>query len=121
MFTVMQMLFPTTDESIHGLSFVNFARRVLLPESAILLAQADIHVSREKAIEIVRASRQYGMTMHPEDESNDGEEYRAAVQKRHGKSKVKVEVKEETIDLSMPEEVEFRIEMVGDQEVIVLD
>jgi len=121
MFTVMQLLFPTRDESIHGLTFINFSRRVLLPEAAVLLAQADIHVSREKAIKIIRMSRQYGMAMHPEDESNDGEEYCMELQKRQGKSKVKVEIKEKVIDLSMPVEVEFRIEMVGDQEVIVLD
>jgi hypothetical protein len=107
MFTMIQFLFPITDESIHDLSFVNFSQHVLLPESTILLAQADIHVSHEKAIEIMQASQQYGMMMHPEDESNDGEEYCVMVQKRHGKSKVKVEVEEKTIDLSMPEEVGF--------------
>ena len=56
MFTMMQLLFPTRDESIHGLTFVNFSQRVLLPEAAVLLTQANIHVSREKAIEIIRAS-----------------------------------------------------------------
>lgn len=75
MFCVMQSLFPDTEN--HNLSFVNFSRCALLPEAAVLLAQTDISVSREKAIEIMHTSWQYGLTMYPEDDSKDGAEYYA--------------------------------------------
>ncbi|KZP03109.1 hypothetical protein FIBSPDRAFT_684393, partial [Athelia psychrophila] len=64
MFSVMQSLFPNVP--IHGLRFVDFVRRVLLPEAAVLLTQDDLTVSREKAIEILLASREYGVSMYPE-------------------------------------------------------
>lgn len=69
MFSVMQSLFPNVP--IHGLRFVDFVRRVLLPEAAVLLTQDDLTVSRDKVIEILLASREYGVAMYPEDDDEN--------------------------------------------------
>ena len=83
-FWVLQVLFPAKD--FHELSFINFLRRVLIPETAVCLAQEDMKIDRQTAIDILRTSRQYGLVMHPSDESADGEEYwRRCVQKQKGK------------------------------------
>jgi RTC4-like domain len=114
MFCVMQALFP--DVTNHGLSFVNFTRRILLPEAAVLLAQDDLQISREKAIEILRTSRHYGMTMHPEDDSKDGEEYFVEVQKTRKRPEVKVKVE----DVGAGEFM-LRTVMEGNREIILLE
>ncbi|KAF7979106.1 hypothetical protein HWV62_43636 [Athelia sp. TMB] len=66
MFSVIQSLFPNVPA--HGLRFVDFVRRVLLPETAVLLAQDDLAVSWEKAIDILLDSKEYGVVMYPEDD-----------------------------------------------------
>jgi hypothetical protein len=115
MFCVMQARFP--DVTNHGLSFVNFTRRVLLPEAAVLLTQDDLQIPREKAIEILRMSRHYGMTMHPQEDSKDGEEYFVEVQKMmrmRAEAKVKVE------DVGADEFMLHTV-MEGNREIILLE
>lgn len=120
----MQVLFP--DVSIHDLSFVNFARRVLLPETAVLLTQDDLGISREQAVNVFLASRQYGMTMHPQDDSNDGEEYYVELNKKRAKLWGKVKMEETDTDLVTEKivnntSIDFHTVIEDGKEVILLD
>jgi hypothetical protein len=67
MFGVMQVIFPCVEN--HSIPFVNFARRVLLPKAAVLLAQADMGLSHGETINVLRDSRDYSMIMHSQDDT----------------------------------------------------
>lgn len=101
-FGVIEVTFPHVEN--HGLSFVNFARRVLLPEVAVLLAQADMGLLRDEAMNVMRVSRDYGMTMHPQDDNKE-DQYLCDLKSRWGKGRVavKMEVEEQILKLE-PEE-----------------
>ena len=107
----------------HGFPFVNFARRVLLPEAAVLLTQSDLGVSREEAIDIIRISSHYGMTMHPQTDSQDEEQYFIALRKRWEDRSIDVKVKVEQQDVIVKleqQEPELRILMEDGKEIIDL-
>jgi hypothetical protein len=75
---------------------VRFARRVLLTEVAVQLAQNDMGIPRNEAIDIIKISTQYGMTMHTQTDSVDSDEqqYFSDLKKRWsagGMSRMKIE------------------------------
>jgi hypothetical protein len=88
MFEKLGTMFPEADH--YPLTTINFLRRVLLPETAVLLAQKDLGCSREEAINVLHDSHEYGLVMHPD---NDG---LGEVAERH-KSKLKAIVDKEVI------------------------
>lgn len=103
MFGVMQVTFPCVEN--HGIPFVNFARRVLLPEAAALLAQADMGLSRNEAITIMRISKDYGMVMHPDDSKDEfEEEYFRDLKDRWLKDRVVIKIEEGQIPKAEPGE-----------------
>jgi hypothetical protein len=99
-------------KNAHGFPFANFACRVLLPEVAVLLAQSDLGVSREEAIDIIQISRHYGMTMHPQTDSQEEEDYFIALRKRWEDHSidVKVKVEQQDVIVKSEEQQEFDIE-----------
>jgi RTC4-like domain len=99
---VLQLLFDDTMDN-NGVSVINFIRRVLLPEAAVLLAQEDMGLTRQDAIDIIRTSRLWGLTMHPDDDTNHGGEYYMDIQKRR-EQKAK-QVKQENMDVDPPVQV----------------
>jgi RTC4-like domain len=109
-FDVLRVIFGP--KNAHGFPFADFARRVLLPEAAVLLAQSDLGVSREEAIDIIQKSRHYGMTMHPQTDSQDEEQYFIALRKRWEDRNIDVKVKMEQQDVVVKsEQQEFDIEL----------
>lgn len=52
----------------HDLSIPNFISRIMIPETAILLAQEDLGLDRDGAHEVLLKGREYGSVMHPDDE-----------------------------------------------------
>lgn len=66
---VSQLLFDDTQDN-NGILTVNFIRRVLLPKVAVLLAQEDMGLGRQDAIDIIGTSKQWGLTMHPDGDMN---------------------------------------------------
>ena len=106
-------------KNTHGFPFANFACCVLLPEVAVLLAQSDLGVSREEAIDIIQISRHYGMTMHPQMDSQEEEHYFIALRKRWEDHSidVKVKVKQQDVIVKSEEQQEFDI----DWQVLVED
>lgn len=66
MFGKLTTMFPQADH--YPLTAINFVRRVLLPETAVLLTQEDLGCSRQEAINVLRDSREYGLVMHPDNE-----------------------------------------------------
>lgn len=101
MLSTIQQSFPDNGP-VHDLSFINFARRVLLPETAVLLAQDDLNIPRAKAVDIIRASRHFGISNHPDDDVRVPSVKRKAV-------------KDELIDVEIARHTE------GQQEVISVD
>jgi len=104
MFRVMQVIFPRVEN--HGIPFVNFARRVLLPEAAVLLAQADMGLSRGETINVLRDSRDYGMIMHSQDDTKEDDQYFRDLKRRWTADRVavKMEVEEQIWLKAEPEE-----------------
>jgi hypothetical protein len=101
-FGVIKVTFPHVEN--HGLSFVNFARRVLLPKAAVLLAQADMGLLRDEAMNVMQISRDYGMTMHPQDDNKE-DQYLRDLKSRWGKGRVAVKMEAEERILKLePEE-----------------
>lgn len=93
---VLQLLFDDTMDN-NGISVINFIRRVLLPEAAVLLAQEDMGLTRQDAVDIIRTSKLWGLTMHPDDDTNHGGAYYMDLQKRR-EQKAK-RVKREIMDI----------------------
>jgi hypothetical protein len=109
-FNVLQVIFGP--KNAHGFPFANFACHVLLPEAAVLLAQSELGVLREKAIDIIQKSRHYGMTMHPQMDSQDEEQHFIALRKRWEDHNIDVKVKIEQQDVVVKlERQEFDVEL----------
>ncbi|KAG6847694.1 hypothetical protein H0H93_006515, partial [Arthromyces matolae] len=71
---VLQSLFPETSfdtrQGLAPLAWKDIIYEFLLPETAVLLIQDDLGLSRDNAIETLHASRSYGNTMFPVEDEN---------------------------------------------------
>lgn len=104
MFGVMQVIFPHVEN--YGIPFVNFVRCVLLPEAAVLLAQADMGLSHSEAINVLWDSRDYSMIMHSQDDTKEDDQYFRDLKRRWTTDRVavKLEVEEQILLKVEPEE-----------------
>jgi hypothetical protein len=93
---------------------------VLLPEAAILLTQSDLGVSHEEAIDIIQISTHYGMTMHPQTDSQEEEQYFHTLRKRWENHSIDVKVKVEQQDVTVKSEQQ-EPEFDGELRILVED
>lgn len=126
------MIMPQTDN--HNIPCIDFIRRILVPETAILLAQADMGLSRQEAVEILKVSKEYGIAFYTQDESTDADAFLHGLKDRWtGDKAAKLKCEEIVVDLTKEEptevelpcsteaEVEYRVENDGERDIIIID
>lgn len=131
-FEVIRAIMPQTDN--HNIPCIDFIYQILVPETAILLAQADMGLLRQEAVEILKISKEYGIAFYPQDESTDADAFICDLKKRWiGDKADKLKCEDNVVNLTKEEpveaellrlteaDVEYQVENDGEQDIIIID
>lgn len=131
-FEVIRTIMPQTNN--HDIPCIDFFRRILVPETAVLLAQADMGLSRQEAVGILQVSKEYGIAFYPQDETTDADAFLHDLKDRWmGDKAAELKCEETVVDLTKEEpmdvelhrsteaEVEYRVENDGERDIIIID
>lgn len=108
-----------------SVTWSSFRNYVLLPEATTLLVQQDISgIDRDRAIDIVKESREYGTLLHPDAEGPHIDDLLQRVAEvRHGtaeSSGIEVKREEEEVEI-VHSDIHYREVNEGGQTVLILD
>lgn len=107
-FEVIQVMMPQTDN--HNIPCIDFICQILVPETAVLLAQANMGLSRQEAVGILKISKEYGIAFYPQDESTDADAFIRDLKKRWmGDKADKLKCEGNVVDLTKEEPVEAEL------------
>ena len=131
-FKVIRAIMPQTDN--HNIPCINVIHQILVPETAILLAQANMGLSHWEAVGILKTSKEYGIAFYPQDESTDTDAFIHDLKRRWtGDKAAKLKCKDNIVDLMKEEpveaellclteaDVEYQVENNGEWDIIIID
>ena len=131
-FKVIWAIMPQTDN--YNIPCIDFIHQILVPETAILLAQADMGLLCQEAVEILKISKEYGIAFYSQDESMDTDAFIHDLRKRWmGDKADKLKCEDNIVDLTKEEpveaeslclteaDVEYQVENDGKWDIIVID
>ena len=131
-FEVIWVIMAQTDN--HNIPCIDFICQILVPETAVLLAQADMGLLHWEAVGILKTSKEYGIAFYPQDESTDADAFIHDLKKRWmGDKAAKLKCEGNVVDLMKEEPVEaevlcsteanmeYWVENNGEWDVIIID